>query len=126
MRRVLTLSLVLAAAACSSASFDQPSASSFHAGSCRELAPSVLALGKDLHGLGPKTPSTGQRTALKTHQGDLRTRQAGLDPASAHTVQDLVTEGGIVRLRTDTNSYVLLLAKDALTAYQGVVKACTT
>lgn len=130
MRRALVLVLVLpslmAAAACSGSGFDQPSAARFHTGPCRALAPAVLALGKDLHGLGRKAPTATQRAALALHQKDLRTHQAGLDDELAPAVQDLVTTVGVVRLRADTNSYAPSLAGTAMSAYTGVVKACTT
>lgn len=123
--RPLAVVVLIGVAACSGTSFDQPKASSFTAGSCRDLAPSVLSLGKTLHGLSSKVPSTSQRDALKTSQADVRSRQSAVPAGLAPTVQDLVTTVGIVRLRTDTNSYDKSLATDAMSAYQKLVKACT-
>lgn len=124
--RLPPLILLLCLAACSSSRFAQPRPSAFSSGSCRALAPSVLALGKDLHQLGSKTPDDNQRTALKDHQGELRMRQAGLPAELAPIVQTLVTTVGVVRLRTDTHSYTAVLADDAMSAYRKVVAACTT
>lgn len=111
--------------ACSGSGFDQPKASAFRAGSCRSVAPSVLALGKDLHGLGTKAPSSKQKSALKDHQRALRDQQPGVEPSLAPTVAKLVTAVGIVRLRADTDSWDSALADTAMQAYQGVVRTCT-
>jgi hypothetical protein len=124
-RRVLVPVLLLALAACSGGGFDQPKASAFASGSCRDLAPSVLALGKDLHGLGSKPPSSGQREALTKDQGTVRARQASLPSTLAPDVQELVTAVGVLRLRADTNSYEPGLTKTAMSAYTAVVTACT-
>ena len=123
----ITLPLALATTACSSSSgFQQPKTSAFAAGTCRDLAPAVLRLGKDLHDLGTKPPSTPVRNALKQQQQAVRDLQPNVEPALAPVVQDLVTAVGVLRLRTDTNSYDRSLAKTAMTRYTALVRACTT
>ncbi|MCW2672176.1 MAG: hypothetical protein JWP14_765 [Frankiales bacterium] len=125
--RLLAPLLLIVAASCSggASSFHQPRASAFTAGSCRDLAPSVLRLGRDLHGLGSNAPTREQQAAIKAAQTDVRNLQPRLPTSLAAVVQELVTTVGILRLRTDTDSYDPSLAGTAMTAYRGVVTACT-
>ncbi|MCW2668239.1 MAG: hypothetical protein JWO27_136 [Frankiales bacterium] len=125
--RVLVPVLLLVVAACSDSgsSFHQPRVSAFYPGSCRDLAPSVLRLGRDLHGLGSQAPTREQQAAIKAAQSDVRDLQAQVPTSLAATVQELVTTVGILRLRTATDSYAPSLATNAMTAYRGVVSACT-
>lgn len=122
--RLLAPALLLGAVACSGPGFSQPTLSAFTPGSCQTLAPSVLALGRDLHSLGTRSPSDSRSDALKSDQAQLRSRQAGLSTELAPTVQQLVTAVGIVRLRADTDSYDPSLARRALGAYREVLSAC--
>jgi hypothetical protein len=126
VRRLALLPLVLLAA-CSSG-LDQPDAQDFTDGTCRAVAPGVLELGKTLDALkgkGDKAPSKEQRTALKTAQDQVRAVPAATDTALAATVQQLVTDVGIVRLRADTNTYEKALATTAFASYQKLLAACT-
>jgi len=118
--------LLVATAACSSgSSFAQPSAQDFSPGACRVLAAPVLQLGRELHGLGSKAPSTSQAEAITSSQGKVRTLQPALPSQLAPAVQDLVTAVGVLRLRNDTNDYDKSLQQQAMTAYRTVVAACT-
>ncbi len=110
----------------SSSSFAQPKESSFNPGSCRQLAPAVLRLGRDIHDLGTKTPSAAQRTTLKNDQQKVRDQQTGLSAAVAPAVQNLVSAVGLLRIRADTNSYDGSLAGLALTQYTSLVALCTS
>jgi hypothetical protein len=121
---LLPLALVLCACT-SSSGFSQPTASAFTPGGCRDLAPAVLTLGKQIAALGSKPPSKQARSALATAQKSVREQQSALDPALAPTVQSLVTAVGVLRIRADTNSYASGLRDDALKAYDAVVSACT-
>jgi hypothetical protein len=132
LRHLALLPLVLLAA-CSGtnaparASFSQPPASAFAAGPCSAVAPAVLALGKDAHDLaGGKEPSPATSASLKTNQQLIVAVQPGLDPALAPSFSDLVIKVGLVRIRTDTNTYVSSLAPSLMASYSAVVKACTT
>lgn len=112
--------------ACSGSGFAQPSPRAFAPGSCRALAPAVLQLGRTLHGLGTSAPSDAERASLKRAQSDVRARQTDVPGSLAPTVDELVTKVGLLRLRTDTDSYTPALARDAMAAYRDLVKACTT
>ena len=128
MRLRAALPVLLLAAACShgGSSFAQPKASAFHPGSCHDLAAPVLGLGKDLHGLGSKTPDSEQALAIKGHQGQVRVLMDDAPEGLKPVVQELVTTVGVLRIRTDTNSYDPSLAKDAMAAYRELVAACTS
>jgi hypothetical protein len=116
-------SALLLLSGCSSDGFAQPKASAFAAGSCRDMAAPVLALGKTLHGLGEAPPTTRQRDDLKAYQGLLR--KVTPDSALATAYDDLVQNVGLVRLRADSNSYDRSVAQAAFTSYDVLVRACT-
>ncbi len=127
MRARAALPVLLLAAACSSggSSFAQPKADSFSPGTCRDLAKPVLQLGKDLHGLGDRAPSQRQADAIKAAQAQVRTVMPRAATDLQPHVQKLVTTVGILRIRNDTDSYDVSLAKDAMAAYRELVSACT-
>ena len=124
---LLAPTLLAAVSGCSSSSssFAQPKESAFNPGSCRQLAPAVLRLGRDVHDLGTKTPSASQRTTLKDDQQKVRDLQPGLSAGVAPAVQDLVGAVGLMRIRADTNSYDGTLAGLALKQYDALVALCT-
>ena len=125
-RTLVVASLLAVTAACSGgSSFAQPAPRDFAPGACRDLAAPVLQLGKDLHGLGDKAPSTSKAAALTTAQGKVRSLQPHLPADLAPTVQQLVTAVGVLRLRNDTNSYDRSLRSQALAAYSALVVKCT-
>jgi len=125
--RALVPALLLATACTGGgSSFAQPKATAFSPGSCRDLASPVLALGKDLHDLGSKAPTKDQAGAIKDAQTTVRGLLAAAPAELRPAVQKLVTQVGILRLRTDTDSYDTSLAKDAMTAYQELVTTCTS
>ncbi|MCU1600356.1 MAG: hypothetical protein JWO22_1065 [Frankiales bacterium] len=123
--RALVPVLLLAAACSGGSSFAQPRSDAFSPGACRELAPPVLQLGKDLHALGSKTPDPGQADAIKAAQARVRALQDQATGTLQPAVQKLVTTIGILRIRNDTDSYDASLARDAMTAYRELVDACT-
>ena len=110
----------------SSSSFSQPKESTFSPGSCRQLAPAVLRLGRDIQDLGTKTPSASEQTTLKNDQQKVRDLQPGLSAGVAPAVQDLVGAVGLMRIRADTNSYDGTLAGLALKQYRALVALCTS
>jgi hypothetical protein len=121
---LVTGALLLAVGCSSSGGFDQPDRSDFLAGSCRDMATPVLGLGKTLHALGKAAPTTRQRDALRSDQGLLR--KVTPSAALATDYDALVQSVGIVRLRTDSDSYSPDVATTALASYEVLVKACTT
>lgn len=125
---LLTPTVLAAVSGCtsSSSSFSQPKESAFNAGSCRQLAPAVLQLGRDVNDLGTKTPSVSQRTTLKDDQQKVRDLQTGLSAGVAPAVQNLVYAVGLLRIRADTNSYDGTLAGLALEQYKALVALCTS
>ena len=124
---LLAPTLLAAVSGCttSSNSFAQPKESAFNPGACRQLAPAVLRLGRDIHGLGTKTPSGSERTTLKDDQQKVRDLQPGLSAGVASAVQDVVGAVGLMRIRADTNSYDGTLAGLALKQYDALVALCT-
>ncbi len=132
LRTPIGLAVVALLAACSSSSpakpaFAQPAESAFHDGPCRAVAPAVLALGKDAHALkGAGRPDAEMSTRLKSNQ-DAVFAAAPAAPLDVKTALDkLVVTIGIVRIRTDSNTYIPSLSNDLLTSYQAVVTACTS
>lgn len=83
-------------------------------------------IGRDLHGLGGKAPSTKQVEAIKADQTQIRTISKSVAGELQPRVQKLVTAVGILRIRNDTDSYDASLARAAMTAYQELVSACTS
>jgi hypothetical protein len=124
VKTLLVTGALLLAVGCSSDGFDQPDRSDFLAGSCRDMATPVLGLGRTLHDLGKAAPTTRQRDALRSDQDLLR--KVMPSSALATDYDALVQSVGIVRLRTDSNSYTAEVAKAALTSYETLVTACTT
>jgi hypothetical protein len=132
-RRLALLPLVLVAA-CSSgggaqppnSSFSQPQASAFSSGPCSAVAPAVLDVGKDAHSLaGRKPPTPAISASLKTNQDLINAVQPGLSADLAPAFRALVIQIGVVRLRTDTNTYQPSLGSDLMSSYDALVKACT-
>lgn len=129
MRPVVLLLLPALLAGCSSSSqpaLSQPKEGAFHAGTCRVIAPAVLGVGRDARRLGTDgSPPADVRKRLKQDQDVLVGVQPGLDPALAGPVGTLVVSIGLVRLRSDANSYDATLGTALSKAYDGVVAACT-
>jgi len=110
----------------SAPSFAQPPVSSFHAGPCRTTAAATLEIGRDARKLGKAAvPPTDVRDRLKKDQTLLRAAQPDFDPATMPAVDALVVAVGVVRLRSDTNSYSPELGTALSKAYQAAVAACT-
>lgn len=126
-RALAALPLALLAACSSSApSFAQPRAAAFRTGACRDAAPAVLALGRDAHALsGGDVPDEALSARLKDNQNVLAAAQPGLSTDLQPSFSALVISVGVLRLRTDTNTYDAKLAATVLADYRAVVAACT-
>lgn len=106
---------------------DQPGPEAFAAGTCRQLADPVLALGRDLRKLGDsKAPPMDVRNRIRDEQKKVRDVLPSAPADLMPVVQDLVTAVGVVRLSSDTNSYEPSLSTKALAAYDALVARCTT
>lgn len=133
MRRAAALLLIpVLLTACSSGksappALKQPKQSAFKEGPCRTVAPQILMVGRDATKLGKdKAPPTAVRDSLKRSQDVLAAVQEGLDPALVAPFSKLVISIGLVRLRSDANSYGPELSTQLSQAYQELVTACTT
>ena len=128
MRR-LSLIAVLLLAACSHTApgtFEQPAASSFHAGPCRAVAEAVLSVGKDAHAIAQNDkPDERMAARLKQNQDVIDATQPSLEPALKPPFAQLVIGIGILRIRSDSNTLEASVGQAALKDYQGVVDACT-
>lgn len=126
LRTVPVVLLLTAACSGGSSDFAQPAPEAFTAGACRDLAPPVLDLGRDLHQLADASEvPESLKQSLKDAQAKVRAGQPKADTALAPAVQELVTTVGYLRLAADTRSYQPQLAQQAGTAYDAVVAACT-
>lgn len=127
----VTVLAVAMASGCSAhgsrAEFTQPPVSAFRDGSCRTMAPDVLAIGRDARRLGTtNAPPQETRDALKAAQTRIRALQPGLDPSLSKPVENLVESVGIVRLLSDTKGFTPALATDLSTAVKALVDTCTS
>jgi hypothetical protein len=124
---LLPLSLVVLAGCSGGSSFSQPEASTFHDGTCRTIAPQVLSIGRDARKLGTSaTPPVDVRDRLKQAQEALIAVQPTADAAVVAPLAKLVVSIGLVRLRADGNTYSPDLGTALSTAYDALVKSCTT
>jgi hypothetical protein len=114
----------LAASACTGSS--GPSASDFTAGTCRTVAPDVLAIGEQLDriGKGPEV-AKGVLSALKGAQDGLRQLAPGAEEPYRGPLEDLVTAVGLVRLQAAAGRYRSDTGTNLREKYDRVVAACT-
>lgn len=130
MKRTLVAAATLTlATACSgsSAGPTQPAVSSFADGTCRTAAPDVLAIGAQVRKLGTgKTPPAAPLDAMTSAQNRLDAIATGAEPAYQPALRRLVTAVGLLRLRAHTGSYEPSLGQGVVSAYDDVVKVCTT
>lgn len=125
---VLALTVAASAAACgggtpSAPAFARPSVDQFRTGTCRDAAPTILAIG-DL-GLRLRSSTSvpaGDRQTLVAEQKRLqalRTSEELADPVRA-----LVTAIGFVRIRIDGNTYDPRLMSALVAEQQRLVASC--
>ena len=117
-----------ALAGCShGSSFSQPKATAFHEGTCRTVASQVLEIGRDARKLGTSaSPPADVRDRLKQAQEALIAVQDTADPAVVAPLGKLVVSIGLVRLRSDGNTYTPDLGTALSQAYDAVLAACTS
>ncbi len=134
MRLPVSLSVLLcglAVTACSGSSsgpapFQQPPVSAFAEGTCRTVAPDVLAIGKQAQALGEGgAVDKAVVTALEQAQTSLRPLVEGAEPAYQPALMRLVVATGLVRLQASLDSYKPETGQDLQTSYDGAVAACT-
>ena len=128
-RTCVAVAVLTLATACSSGSSGpkQPSVSSFAEGTCRTAGPDVLTIGEQARKLGStKTAASGPLAALTSAQDRLDAIATAAEPAYQPALRKLVTAVGLVRLRAHTGSYATSLGQDVLSAYDGVLAACTS
>ena len=133
-RRVVVPALLLAAlvAGCSGSSgskekaFDQPAESEFMEGPCRTVAGPILTIGREARKLGKDpSPPAEVRKRLEQAQSAVFAVQEGLPPTLSKPFSELVISVGLVRLRSDSNSYDPTAGEALSKAYVALVAACT-
>lgn len=103
-----------------------PQESAFAAGTCRAAAPDVLAVGRELPGLGSdKTVPREAKDALREAQARLGALAEAAEPTVKPSLDDLVVSIGLLRIRADGNEYAPSLGDAVQDAYTSVVKVCT-
>ncbi len=134
MRVPVSLSVLLcglAVTACSGssgggASFTQPPVSAFAAGTCRTVAPDVLAIGKQAQQLGDGgAVDKPVVDALEKAQTSLRPAVEAAEPSYQPALMQLVVATGLVRLQVSLGSYQVDTGKDLQKAYATAVGVCT-
>lgn len=120
------LSLAALAGCSSGSTFAQPAAKTFHAGTCRTIAPQVLSVGRDARKLGTaKIAPTDVRDRLKQAQEALIAVAPTADTAVATPLSKLIVSIGLVRIRADGNEYAPDLGTALSGAYDTMITACT-
>lgn len=105
----------------------QPPETAFAVGTCRDLAPDILSLGRDLRLLGEsESPPQEVRDRIKTAQDALREVEAAPEPGVDVPLQELVVTLGFLRLRSDSGTYTPDLAMMASDSYVELVEVCTS
>ncbi len=123
---VLLAASALASCSQSAPSFEQPKASTFQAGTCRTVADQILSVGRDARQLGTSsTPPAEVRARLKAAQEALAAVRPNAEPALAKPLDTLVVSIGLVRIRSDGNTYTADLGTSLSKAYEAVVATCT-
>ncbi len=129
---VVALLCSLALGGCSSSDspkaepFDQPAESEFMEGPCQIVAGSILSIGRDARMLGEdSSPPADVRMRLERAQDAVFAVQEGLAPTLMKPFSDVVISIGLVRLRSDSNSYEPSAGAALSKAYEDLVTACT-
>lgn len=126
-RRLLALALgAVALSGCTASEPDQPSATAFADGTCRAVAPDVLAIGRDVRRLG----DGGEVDAdvlrrLEEAQGRVRGLAETAEPSYKKALDDLVVAVGLVRLQGRVGTYAPEQGENLQRTYDSVVDACT-
>jgi hypothetical protein len=137
MRRVAALLLaVFALAGCSAGGamagkgkdrppLSLPAADSFKAGTCRDAADPILALGKFSYDHADATQLTvAERAQLVDHGNKLVALRETADPAVAERMSELLTSIGFVRIKVGT-TYEPRFLQDLESARMKLQTACT-
>jgi len=107
------------------ASRPAPAPDSFAPGTCRKMAPDVLAVWKMSTGLQGQTQMTmADRHALKARQQALIAAMPGASPELRAVLNKVVNEMGWVRFRTDTHTYQPWLMDKVVKADSAMLNAC--
>lgn len=103
-----------------------PAESAFAEGTCRLLAPDVLAVGQQLPLLGPggEVPQEVE-DALRETQVRLTAAAETSEPQYAPALAGLVQSIGIVRIRAVGKSYEPGQGQDLRTSYDALLDVCT-
>lgn len=103
-----------------------PAESSFAEGTCAQVAPDVITIGRALPRLGEGgTVDPQVKDELREAQDRLFAVADTAEPALKPTLDDLVLKIGLVRIRADGNSYETSQGAVLQTAYDATVRTCT-
>ena len=103
-----------------------PPPGDFTAGTCRVLAPDVLALGALLPRLGEGgAVDQAVQDELRDTQGRVQAATGAAEPELKPALAALVESVGLVRIRAVSDSYERAQGENMRSAYDGVLDVCT-
>lgn len=104
----------------------QPAASAFAEGTCREVAPDVLLIGREADQLGKGPEVDRDRLGrLEAAQGRVKALAEAAEPAYKPALDDLVVAVGLVRLQGQVGRYKSEQGENLRMRYRAVLDACT-
>ena len=110
-------------------SLPAPDPTSFSAGTCRDTAPDVLTIGRQVPALGDGPDVDPQvRAELRAAQERLRDRtpEAGGDADAVEALRELSQAVGVVRIRADGAAYEPEFGEQLEAAYLRVLDVCAS
>lgn len=121
--------VLLLVSGCSSGSDDSPAGPAvedFSAGTCRQAAPDVLGVARQVTdlGKGPRVPDEA-KAAMRATQARLLTASGMAAGPEQAELEGLVRAIGLLRLRADGNTYEPFLGDDVRAARERVIRTCT-
>lgn len=104
-----------------------PDVADFSAGTCRQAAPDVLDLARQVGALGkePRVPDEAKAAMRATQSRLLTASEQAAGPERAE-LEGLVRSVGLLRLRADGNTYEPFLGDDVRAARARVISTCTS
>lgn len=113
-------------AACTSGAPDEPPVSSFTAGTCRQAAPALISIDRLVHQVRDEhKKAKAIETGMTAAQRQLRALRPGADATADRSIEQLVTDVGLLRISLDTGNYSPARLDQVSRSQQATVKYCT-